>query len=313
MKLDQKQYLLILLGLLVVTFVPFLGDTLFNTKGEPREAIVAVSILKSGNWILPQSYGGDIPYKPPFLAWCIAIFSSLLGGEVTHFTSRLPSALAMIAMAVAIFKFYCRRTSPSIAFCTALVTLTAFEVHRAATACRVDMLLTACMVGSLFLLYDHYERGKRGISWGAVLTMSCAILTKGPVGMLLPCLVIGIFRLIRGERFLRVFASLAITGILALVIPAIWYVAAYQQGGDGFVSLAMEENFGRFIGKMSYDSHVRPIYYNFAMLVSGLLPYTLLLLLSLFTLSYQSPKRWGEYSFKKVWHGVRKMDSANLF
>ena len=40
--------------LLLVTFVAFLGMTLFNTKGEPREALVAVSILNDGNWILPE-------------------------------------------------------------------------------------------------------------------------------------------------------------------------------------------------------------------------------------------------------------------
>ena len=58
-----------LLLVLIVTFVPWLGDTLFNTKGEPREALVAVTMLNSGDFILPESYGADIPYKPPFLAW----------------------------------------------------------------------------------------------------------------------------------------------------------------------------------------------------------------------------------------------------
>lgn len=55
-----------------VTFLPFLGCAPFFTKGEPREAVVALSMIKSGNWILPLSNGDVIPYKPPFLAWCIA-------------------------------------------------------------------------------------------------------------------------------------------------------------------------------------------------------------------------------------------------
>lgn len=44
-----------LLLVLIVTFVPWLGDTLFNTKGEPREALVAVTMLNSGDFILPES------------------------------------------------------------------------------------------------------------------------------------------------------------------------------------------------------------------------------------------------------------------
>ena len=83
-----------------VMFLPWLGLTPFNTKGEPREAIVAVSMLQSGDWVLPVSFGGDIPYKPPFLAWCIAIVSWIAGG-VSEYSSRLPSAIAAIALAVA--------------------------------------------------------------------------------------------------------------------------------------------------------------------------------------------------------------------
>lgn len=93
-------------ALCAAVLVPWLGETLFNTKGEPREAIVAVSMLESGDWILPVSYGADIPYKPPFLAWLIAGFSLLLnGGVVNEFTSRLPSALAAVAMIAAGFGF----------------------------------------------------------------------------------------------------------------------------------------------------------------------------------------------------------------
>ena len=107
----RRHSTLIILILLALTFLPWLGCSPFNTKGEPREAIVAVSMLDSGNWILPESFGADIPYKPPFLAWCIALLS-LLSGGVTEFTSRLPSAIAVIAMGVATYKFF-KRSSGS--------------------------------------------------------------------------------------------------------------------------------------------------------------------------------------------------------
>lgn len=98
---DYRVKLLIFI-LILLTFLPWLGLSPFNTKGEPREAIVAVSMLQSGNWVLPVSFGAEIPYKPPFLAWCIALFS-LPTGEVSEFTSRLPSALAASAMAMMMF------------------------------------------------------------------------------------------------------------------------------------------------------------------------------------------------------------------
>ena len=42
-----------LLLVLIVTFVPWLGDTLFNTKGEPREALVAVE-ARAGLCVLTE-------------------------------------------------------------------------------------------------------------------------------------------------------------------------------------------------------------------------------------------------------------------
>lgn len=49
----------------VVTLFLFLGDVFFNTRGEPREAIVAYSMLEHGNWILPVNNGDEIAFKPP--------------------------------------------------------------------------------------------------------------------------------------------------------------------------------------------------------------------------------------------------------
>ena len=103
MKTNNRMATLLLIA--VLTIIPFLCLTEFNSKGEPREAVVALSMLKEGNWILPVNNGGDIPYKPPFFHWLIALFS-LIGGKVTEFTSRLPSAVALIAMTLGVYAFY---------------------------------------------------------------------------------------------------------------------------------------------------------------------------------------------------------------
>ena len=92
MNIKYNKALWIVTILAIVMLIPFLGLTEFNTKGEPREAVVAYTMLEHGNWILPINNGGDIPYKPPFFHWCIAFFS-LFAGHVSEFTSRLPSAV----------------------------------------------------------------------------------------------------------------------------------------------------------------------------------------------------------------------------
>lgn len=300
-----------LAGIVFLFLFLFLGEAYFNTKGEPREAGVALSILQQDNWILPVNNGVDIPYKPLFLHWCIALLSLLTGG-VTEYTARLPSALALAVMVLAGYVFFSRRRGSQVAFVAALLTLTSFELHRAGTNCRVDMMLTALVVISLYLLYRWVERGMRGLPWWAVLCMSAAFLTKGPVGVLLPCLVTGIFLLCRGHDFRKVLSRFLLVGLVSCVVPLLWYVAAYRQGGSYFLQLVMEENLLRFLGKMSYASHHNPAYYNVLTVLAGFLPYTLLVLISLFWIR---PRRgllssgWWE-RFKRYF---REMDDVRLF
>lgn len=262
----SKRFVATLLVFIIatITFLPWLGLTPFHTKGEPREAIVALSMLQSGNWILPVSFGIDIPYKPPFLAWCIAILS-LPFGEVNEFTSRLPSAIAAIVMAVSLCCFIHGRTKlSSIAPLSALIMISTIEVWRAGMACRVDMVLTAFIFGAMIALYRYSESGYRGIPIVAIHCMTCAVLTKGPIGMILPCLVAGIYGLLRGDRFTPLFLRMSAIGLSSLIIPSAYYYSAYLHGDDEFRELVIEENIGRMTGNMSYESHVKPVWYNFA-------------------------------------------------
>ena len=290
----------------VMLTVPFLGLTDFYSKGEPREAVVAYTMVEHGNWILPVNNGGDIPYKPPFFHWCIALFS-LLQGHVSEFTSRLPSALALVAMSVGGFVFFAKRKNANMALLATLLSLTAFEVHRAGINCRVDMVNTAFMVGALFLMFRWWERGKHTMPWLAILCMSGATLTKGPVGMLLPCAVMGVFMLTQRESLWSTVWRLGLTALLSLVLPLCWYYAAYLQGGDEFLRLVKEENIDRLLGKMAYESHENSFWYNFVTLITGWLPYTLLFVFSLFVLP------WKRFSKSGFMQSVRRAEPMQVF
>lgn len=311
-----------------ITLLPFLGNTDFTTKGEPREAVVAVSMLNQHNWILPINNGFDIPYKPPFFQWCIAALS-MIAGHVSEFTSRLPSALSLIVMLCVGALFYAKRKNNIIGLLSAMLALTAFEVHRAGTNCRVDMVLTMFIVCALYALYEWWERGCRRLPWIAVLCMSGATLTKGPVGMVLPCFVMFVFMLftawqgskLNGAMAWKTVYKLFLSAALAAVLPVLWYWAAYRQGGDQFMALVMDENVGRFLGKMKAVTHANPWHYNFLMLIAGWLPWTLPLLLSLFVLpwrkfanSFTKGESTGKVTLKsRIMAAMRKADAVQVF
>ena len=314
---DKKIAFWFIALLSVLVLVPFLGETIFYSKGEPREAIVAYTMLESGNWILPMNYGVEIAYKPPFLYWTIAVISSILGG-VSEFSARMPSALAFLAMQLVFFSFVAKRENVKTAFLTSILLLSSFEVHRAAVACRLDMLQVSLIVISLCLLFRWDEKNCKGVPWLAVLLMACATLTKGPVGSIFPCLCIGIYQLLRGRSFGKAFFSLLGIGLLSLIPLGIWFWAAYQQGGEPFVNLMLEENTGRFFRKMSYESHENPLWYNFLTLIWGWIPWTLVLLVSLFGLKWKEMHVLPEGDsvgerLKKVWDKFRSQSPLQLF
>lgn len=314
---DRKKAFWFIALLSVLVIVPFLGETIFYSKGEPREAIVALSMLESGNWVLPLNYGTDIAYKPPFLYWAIASFSYILGG-ISEFSSRLPSAIAFLAMQLIFFSFIAKRKDIKTAVLTSILLLTSFEVHRAAVACRVDMLQVSLIVMSLCLLYRWDEKDCHGIPWLAILLMGGASLTKGPVGSIFPCLVIGVYQLMRGRSFVKTFFSLAGIGLLSFIPLTAWYWAAYHQGGEEFLNLVLEENTGRFLGKMSYESHENPIWYNFLTLIWGWVPWTLVLVISLFGLKWKNVKFLPEGNglvqrLKKAWTAFCSQSPIQLF
>ena len=261
----------VVLVLATMLTLPFIGMGHFYTRGEPREALVAMAMLDQGNFILPF-FQGEFAFKPPMLHWLVALFS-MPQGYVSEMTARLPSALAYIAMCYGFFVFFSRRYHVGKVLIATLVLITSFEVHRAAM-------------------------------------ISGAILTKGPIGAILPCAVMAVMMIVDGEKTKPVLKALLKVALLSSVLPLCWYVAAYHVGGDRFLDLMMEENFGRFLGKMSYESHENGPFYYFPILLSGLLPWSLLIVGTLFAV------RWREVGmpkFKAAWSRFRSMDSVMQF
>ncbi len=296
-----------------ISVLCWIGMGAFYTKGEPREASVAVSMVEDGNWILPKVYADEFAYKPPLTHWMMAVFS-LPQGKVDVFTARLPAALSFIVMIGGCFLFFGRRVRFQQAFLACLILITCFELHRAAMTARVDMTLTAFIVIGLIGLFKWEEKkALQGFPWITTLILSGGILAKGPVGAILPLLVFGVYLLFLRYNFWKIAGKCLLILIAALILPAIWYYLAWQKGGEEFFQIMMAENFGRFFGgpvQIAYNlGHDQPAWYYLATLLSGFIPWTLLVLFSLFGLKYslKIPK------LQTVWNGILHLPKIQLF
>ncbi len=301
-----------------IALLPWIHND-YCTKGEPREASVAVSMIESGNWILPKVYANEFAYKPPMAHWLMAA-CSLPQGKVSEFTSRLPSAIAQVALIGMILFFFGERTRFQQAFIATLLLLTSFEIHRAGMTARVDMLLTTFIVAGLIQLYRWEDRlSLEGLPFSIPILLSCAVLTKGPVGLILPLFIFFIYLLVlRKHRFLKIFKTLFYVGVSSMFIPLLWYVAAYRQGGEDFLNVMLAENFGRFFhlseSKITYDlGHKEGLSYNFITLLAGFIPWSLLLAFSLFSIKWRFPKKTFRQFFEEIYHRLLSMEKVKLF
>ena len=269
---------ILLLSLLL--FFVGLGDVPFFTKGEPREAVQVWDEVHRGNWILPLRNGTEVPSKPPLFHWLGGLVS-LAFGEVDETTVRLPSAILATIALLCVFAFGRWQWGTSAGLCAALILATNFEWIRAARDARVDMTLTACTSIALLAMASMVSSHPRPrFAWVVMYVFAAlACLAKGPIGIALPALVAIAYFALRRDRDLLRNLHPVLGCLIAVGVPALWYIVATLVGGETFVEKQiLQENLFRFLGKGDVGSvHSHPFYYHFFSLFGGFAPWSLFL------------------------------------
>ena len=277
-----RTYLLAVVILAICSSLPWIFNKPFYTKGEPREILTARAMLDSGNWIIPQRIGDELPTKPPLAHWLIAT-AALAAGNLSEGVARLPSAVFAIAATIALSMFLAARTGhPTghlIGLLSSLVLMTCLEWNRAAVTCRLDMPFSVLLFFSLLQLFCWEERKLKDFPLVCVITLSLATLAKGPAALLLPALIFGCYLLALGWPLTKIIRSCAPAFLAALLLPAVWYAAAYYQQGDRFLQIVLAENVGRAMGDMGDGdvTHEHSALYMLFGLSVGLLPWVIVL------------------------------------
>ena len=267
----------ILLIVGVALYLVNLGGYPLYTKGEPREAVTVFDIVHGGGVILPQRAGVEIPSKPLLMHWLAALVSLIAGG-VNEFSVRLPSAGLAIAGVIVCY-FYVRRLFDDVtALIAALILATTFQYLQAGTGARVDMTLTFFMEVAFFEFIFMAEglTRRRMLLYVAI---ALAVLTKGPIGLILPGLVALIWIALEKRWRLLLEMNLVRGALVVLVLAGGWYVAALLEGGSNFFrKQILAENLLRFAGGGDFhEGHIHPFYYMELALFAGFLPWTFLL------------------------------------
>jgi 4-amino-4-deoxy-L-arabinose transferase-like glycosyltransferase len=257
-----------------VLYLVNLGAYPLYTKGEPREAVTVFDIVHGGGVILPMRAGVEIPSKPLLMHWLAALVS-LAAGSVNEWTARLPSALLAIAGMVACYIYVRRLFEGRGALLSALMLGTSFQYLQAGTGARVDMTLAFFMEVAFFEFLMIAE-GLRERTTLLYVSIALAVLTKGPVGLVLPALAAAIWIVLWRRwgllRRLRLGRGVTIVAILA----GGWYIAATLTHGPAFVyKQVLSENLFRLLHRRGfYEGHAHPFYYEEGALLAGFMPWS---------------------------------------
>lgn len=261
-----------------IAYLPFLGDEGHWGSREPRHAEIAREMTVSGEWLVPRLCGQVYRDKPPLLHWLAAL--GYIGmGEPSMFAARLPSALAGIAAALAVYGIATTLATRRAALLAALTFAATPAVAAMARRARPDMLLCALVLLACFAAARAAAaRGRAGARAFVLLfgaAAGAATLAKGPLGLLLP--LIFALALRRGSEERSPFASAgalatAVAGfavaILAWAVPTLLHPE-----GPAYVRAML----GQPDLTTGMEKHARPFYYYLGPLAGGFLPYTLAL------------------------------------
>lgn len=201
---------------------------------EVNYAQTAKEMLAAGNYLSPQIYGNYWYDKPIFFYWELVAAFSMFG--VTDFAARFFPALFAAAGLVLTYAFARRIYDELTAFWSAIILGTGVLYSFLAKLILTDMSLFVFFGGTLAAFFIGYRERRQKYFYIAYACAGLAVLTKGPIGLLLPGLVILVFLLV--ERDLSALRRLCIpTGLLVFAaVCAPWYVYMYFAHGADFVN-----------------------------------------------------------------------------
>lgn len=296
-------------GLLVAAcaaavLLPNLGGPPLWDEDEPRNAACSLAMRSSGDWIVPTFNGRLRVEKPALVNWIHLAGFAVAGPNETG--ARLGSALLTILTCLLTWRIAAMLFRPDVAAWAGVVLATCLWTGITGRAATPDAPL-ACFTTLALWLFVRGGRtpGPDGMRWrdgpvrlsplsAAGIGAACglAVLTKGPVGLVLPLAGLGLFCWWQAAsdpgrdgprlRQLAVAAGEAWCGLRPLVIVAAalavaapWYVAVtLRTDGRWLQEFLLVHHVGRFAAPMEGHSGSALFYYPLVILV-GLFPWSM--------------------------------------
>ena len=252
-----------------------LGAPALFEPDEGRNAEKAREILLLDDWITPHENFLVVLDKPISYYWLVAASYEAFG--VSEWSARLPSALAGAGCVLLIFSFGLRFFGFWEGLWGGVVLGTSLEFYVLARTVIFDMTLTFFTTLSLYSFFSALQEEKilPRRSWLGLMYVSLAIATlvKGPIGVVLPGVVVFVYLLLCGKLSTLSKLDLHFGIPLFLLLVGPWYYEVERFNPGYLRYFFWEENFIRYF--TAHFNRIEPWYYFFFVIAAGFLPWSL--------------------------------------
>ncbi len=254
----------------------------FQKDEESRPAGIVYDVVSHGHWLIPEDLYGEATRKPPLYYWLAAMVAEARGGVVDEpgvRTISLAAAAAIAALVIAFTSAYLDSSAGGIAL---LFLLGIYGFASRGAYLRTDMLFTGLMFASYCTLYPLVTGGasiSRTVAGGLLLGL--AVMTKGPLAIVMVALAIAIYAVLAGINPLNFLSHpwAWIAFAAAIAIGALWYVPAFLTDPQLLRVQFLQENLGHLAPSQlgGTGEAARPFYYTILRFVGAALPLILYL------------------------------------
>ncbi|MDB4534329.1 glycosyltransferase family 39 protein, partial [Vicingaceae bacterium] len=313
-------HLLVILALSATVMFTCLGNARLWDRDEPRNAGCAAEMMARGDLVVPIFNDELRHQKPALLYWLIISAYKIFG--VTEFAARFWSAVLAIGSVVSTYFIARRLASPTVGLLAAVILSTSLMFDVAGRAATPDSVLIFC--GTLAMLIyvlgtfspkqnenaapslrseGHWFPQNILVVIAMFGVMGLGVLAKGPVGLIVPTAIIGMFLLLKrlkprapeivatngrfGNLLINCFRPFQpahffatcwymrpITAIVTvLVVAAPWYIAVgLRTDGDFLQMFFLTEHFGR--ATTTFENHSGGFWYYPVAIILGFFPWS---------------------------------------
>ena len=269
---DQAVSVAVLLILCAVLFFFRLGARPIWDIDEGKHAEISREMVLSGDWITPAFNGEAFYDKPALYSWLGALVFLALG--FTEFAARLPSAILATGCVLITYLMGRRLADTSTGLLGGVILATALEFVVLGRTIVHDISLAFFVTLALFLFYLGYEtprHRKRNLLF-SYAAMGLATLAKGPLGLVLPGMVIGTFLIFEKKlNFIRQM-QLGWGSLIFLAVAAPWYILISLKNPGYAHYFFVYQNLGSF--GSSDPRHPEPFYYYIPVFLGGFFPWS---------------------------------------